>query len=244
MTLLARSLSVVRDGQEIVRDVSVRVEPGEIVGLFGPSGAGKSTFFEALVGEVVPNKGTIHFNETEVTRLPLPAKFHLQWLYLPQTPALFLSATVEKNLGFFREAANKSAARTGTDILRESVPSDGEILERLGLAHRHGVRARDLSAGEKRKLEFARALLQKLQVIVCDEPFGGVDPQGVQLLSEFLVKFAKGGARVLLSDHHVAETLSICNAASLLVDGRSVLSLPASEFRAHEWVKGRYLSSE
>ena len=243
MTLQARSICVVRDGQEIVRDVSVRVEPGEIVGLFGPSGAGKSTFFEALVGEVLPAKGTIHFNETEVTRLPLPAKFHLQWLYLPQTPALFLSETVEKNLGFFREAADKSAARQST-VLPPSVPSNGEILERLSLAHRNRVRARDLSAGEKRKLEFGRALLQKLEVIVCDEPFGGVDPQGVQLLSEFLVSFAKGGARVLLSDHHVAETLSICNSASLLVDGRSVLSLPASEFRVHEWVKGRYLSSE
>ena len=231
--LEARGVRVERGKKAILRDVELTATAGEVVGVLGPSGAGKSTLFRALTGEAPPDAGTIALDGVDVTSWPLWKRARLGIGYVPQSASVFFDLTVRANLDAFHRIVHK------TDGAKAAIAA----AERVGLAHRLDVRAGELSAGERRRLELARAITRTPRVLVCDEPFAGVDPAGAAQLADLLVELAKSDVTVLLADHHVAEALRVCTRAVLLLDGTVAAAAPPSEFQDHPLVRGRYLGT-
>jgi lipopolysaccharide export system ATP-binding protein len=229
--LVARGLRVTRGGKVILRGVDIEARRGEVLGVLGPSGAGKSTLFQALVGEAPPDEGTVVLEGKDVTRQPLWMRARAGMGYVPQGPSVLWELTVAQNLAAFRRIAG----------LPHEAPS--AAAKRVGLEERLDVRAGDLSAGERRRLELARAVTRNPAVLVCDEPFAGVDPAGAEKLGLLLSDLARGGGAVVLADHHVAEALRVCTRAVLLLDGVVAATAPAEEFAEHPLVRGRYLGT-
>jgi lipopolysaccharide export system ATP-binding protein len=230
-TLVARGLRVARGGKAVLRGVDLEARAGEVLGVLGPSGAGKSTLFRALVGEDPPDEGSVSIDGTDVTRWPLWKRARAGVGYVPQGPSILWDLTVRQNLDAFRLitglAAEDAALAAG----------------RVGLEHRLEVRAGELSSGERRRLELARAVTRAPRVLVCDEPFAGVDPVGAEKLGDLLAAVARGGAAVILADHHVAEALRVCTHAVLVLDGAVAASASAVDFSSHPLVRGRYLGT-
>jgi lipopolysaccharide export system ATP-binding protein len=229
--LVARGLRVTRGGQAILRGVDVEARRGEVLGVLGPSGAGKSTLFRALVGEAAPDEGTVLLAGRDVTSQPLWRHARAGMGYVPQGPSVLWDLTVRANLEAFQAVAGVG-------------PSDARVAAaRVGLEDRLDVRAGELSGGERRRLEMARAITRRPTVLVCDEPFAGVDPAAAERLGRLLSEMAAEGAAVLLADHHVGEALRVCTRALLLLDGVVAASAPAAEFPDHPLVRGRYLGT-
>ncbi len=227
--LQARGLRVTRGNRAILRGVDLEATAGEIVGVLGPSGAGKSTLFRALVGENPPDEGTVTIAGEDMTCWPLWRRARAGVGYVPQGPSVLWDLSVRHNLDAFRKIAGQP-------------PEDAQLAaRRVGLEHRLRVRAGELSAGERRRLELARAVTRTPCLLVCDEPFAGVDPAGAERLGDLLRTLADGGATVVLADHHVAEALRICDHAVLLLDGAVALAAPADHFADNPLVRGHYL---
>jgi lipopolysaccharide export system ATP-binding protein len=229
--VVARGLRVSRGGKAILRDVDIEEHGGEVVGVLGPSGAGKSTLFRALVGEVPPDAGTIMLCGQDMTRWPLWKRARSGVGYVPQEPSVLWDLTVRQNLVAYRAIAGLPPLDVAQAALR------------VGLDARLDVRAGELSAGERRRLELARAVTRTPRVLVCDEPFAGVDPAGAERLGDLLRERAAAGATVFLADHHVAEALRVCTRAILLLDGEVAAAAPATEFAELPIVRGRYLGT-
>ncbi len=236
MTVIAgHKLRVDRGEKTILRGVDVAARGGEVVGILGPSGAGKSTLFRALVGEVPIASGTVTLDDQDVTREPLWARARLGLSYVPQTPSVLWDLSVRENLAVYHRIV------TGKD----DDAAVAALAERVSLDERMDVRAGELSGGERRRLELARAIARPPKVLVCDEPFSGVDPQQASRLGDMLRALAvEDGVAVLLADHHVEEALRVCTRAVLLLDGQIAIDEgdPAS-FRDHPLVVGRYLGT-
>jgi lipopolysaccharide export system ATP-binding protein len=232
MKLDARDVVVTVAHTEVVRGVSLSVASGEVLGVLGPSGAGKTTLFRALVGEVPVTSGRIELDGQDVSHQPLWRRARRGMGYVPQTPSVLWDLTVEENLTTFESLA-RSNGRLGAEAWARTVE----------LEHRMSVRAGELSGGERRRLELARALVAQPSVLVCDEPFAGIDPAGAERLGSLLKQRARAGTAVVLADHHVAEALRVCDRALLLVDGRVEASGEPDAFREHPLVVGRYLGS-
>jgi lipopolysaccharide export system ATP-binding protein len=231
LAVAAKGLRVVLGGKAILRGVDLEARPGEVVGILGPSGAGKSTLFRVLVGETAPDEGTVELHGVPVTAWPLWRRARAGVGYVPQGPSVLWDLTVRENLDAFRKIARLP-------------PEDaGKAASRVGLEDRLAVRAGELSGGERRRLELARAVTRPPRVLICDEPFAGVDPAGAAKLGDLLRDLAEQGASVLLADHHVAEALRVCTRALLLLDGTVAVSAPAADFPEHPLVKGRYLGT-
>lgn len=231
LAVAAKGLRVALGGKAVLRGVDLEARPGEVVGILGPSGAGKSTLFRVLVGETAPDAGTVELHGVPVTSWPLWQRARAGVGYVPQGPSVLWDLTVRENLDAFRKIARLP-------------PEDaGRAASRVGLEDRLGVRAGDLSGGERRRLELARAVTRTPRVLVCDEPFAGVDPAGAAKLGDLLRDLAEQGASVLLADHHVTEALRVCTRALLLLDGTVAVSAPAADFPEHPLVKGRYLGT-
>jgi lipopolysaccharide export system ATP-binding protein len=200
-----------------------------VLGVLGPSGAGKSTLFRVLVGEARPDGGTVSLDGADVTGWPLWRRARAGIGYVPQGPSVLWDLSVRGNLLAFRRIARMD-------------PTDpAGAAERVGLGHRMDVPAAELSAGERRRLEVARALTRSPKVLVCDEPFAGVDPVGAERVANLLRDLAEGGATVLVADHHVAEALRICSRAVLLLDGQVAAAAAAADFLALPDVQRSYL---
>jgi lipopolysaccharide export system ATP-binding protein len=229
--LQATGVRVTRGGKAILRGVDLEAHAGEVIGVLGPSGAGKSTLFRALVGEAPPDEGTIRLGGEDVTRWPLWRRARRGIGYVPQGPSVLWDLSVRENLEVFRRIAR--------------LPAEDACLAaaRVGLEDRLEVLAGELSGGERRRLELARAVTRTPRVLVCDEPFVGVDPAGAGRLGDLLRELADRGATVLLADHHVAEALRVCTRAVLLLDGAVAVAAPAGEFPEHPLVRGRYLGT-
>lgn len=234
MRIAARELCATRAGKRILRDVTLGCDAGEVLGVLGPSGAGKSTFFQLLVGEAPPDGGSVTLDGEEVTSLPLWARARKGMGYVPQGPSVLWDLTVEENLRTYHRVA-----RVGGD----EGAAIRALADRVSLAEKRGQRAGDLSGGERRRLELARALTGAPRVLVCDEPFAGVDPAQARRLGDLLRGLADEGVAVLLADHHVEEALRVCTRAVLFLDGAVSAEGTPDEFREHPLVKGRYLGT-
>lgn len=227
--LSAEDLSVTLGGAEILRGVSLEVSAGEIVGVLGPSGAGKSTLFRALAGELPLRSGRVLLGERDVSREPLWKRARLGLGYVPQTPSVLFDLDVAANFRTFARAARVAAS--AAEQRAAEVDLDGRL----------GVTARDLSGGERRRLEIGRALTAAPRVLLCDEPLSGVDPSGAQRIGRLLRARARDGMAVLVADHRVGEALEFCERVLLLLDGRVEVATTPAEFLEHPAVRRRYL---
>jgi lipopolysaccharide export system ATP-binding protein len=230
--LAAERLGVVLGGAAALREASIEVRAGEVLGVFGPSGAGKSTLFRALAGEERLVSGRVRLIGEDVTALPLWGRARRGLGYIPQTPSVLLDLTVAENLAVFRRLAPP----------RPGAPEIAGLLDDLGLAGRALVRASSLSGGERRRLELARALSAAPRVLLCDEPFAALDPQGAERAGARLRALADAGAAVILADHHVAEALRLCDRAALLLAGEIAVVTGARDFLGDPLVQKHYAS--
>ncbi len=241
-------LRVVHGGKAILRGVSVHADAGEVLGVLGPSGAGKSTFFRAVVGELAVAGGKVLLEGREVTSQPLWARARAGVGYVPQTPSVLWDLTVRENLRVFLRVVGGVRTSPLRALFAGGAKDEDDVIvaraRKVSLEDRLDVRAGVLSGGERRRLELARALVLEPKVLVCDEPFAGVDPQQASRIGDLLAQLAaEEGVTVLLADHHVAEALRVCTRAILLLDGEVATEAEPESFREHPTVVGRYLGN-
>jgi lipopolysaccharide export system ATP-binding protein len=191
--------------------VSIEVKGGEIVGLLGPNGAGKTTTFAIIVGLIRPDQGTVICNGEEITNLPMYKRARQGVTYLPQEASVFRKLTVEENLLAILETLPLTATERRERLAR--------LLKELHIGHLSRNRADSLSGGERRRTEIARALVMEPSFMLLDEPFAGIDPLSVMDIQEIMLQLRGRGIGVLVTDHNVRETLTICDRAYILSDG-------------------------
>lgn len=221
-------------GHRVVVDhVSFEVGQGEIVGLLGPNGAGKTTSFYQVVGLLKPDEGNVFLNDTDITSLPMYKRAKLGIGYLPQEPSVFRKLTVEDNIAAILEMTSlpKKAQREKLESL----------LQEFRLTHVRKNNGDVLSGGERRRTEIARALAVDPQFILLDEPFAGIDPIAVEDIQSIVARLKYKNIGILITDHNVTETLSICDRAYLLIEGKIYKHGTAEELAADEEVRRLYL---
>jgi lipopolysaccharide export system ATP-binding protein len=211
LRLGAEHLLKIYKGRKVVRDVSVEIHQGEIVGLLGPNGAGKTTTFYMVVGLTRPDAGSVTLGDEDITELPMYQRAQRGISYLPQEPSIFRKLTVEENLMAVFETMNLPLAE------REGRTS--ELLEEFGIAHLARNRAYSLSGGERRRVEIARSLAINPAFILLDEPFAGIDPIAVFDIQRIVSQLRERGIGILITDHNVRETLKITDRAYIIKEG-------------------------
>jgi lipopolysaccharide export system ATP-binding protein len=219
--------------RQVVADLSLEVESGEVVGLLGPNGAGKTTAFYMIVGLVPCDSGRIWLDDRELTSLPMHRRARLGVGYLPQEASVFRKLTVEENIRAVLELQEVS------DVDTESRLS--ELLRDLSIAHLRQSTALSLSGGERRRVEIARALATRPSFILLDEPFAGVDPISVLDIQKIIRFLRERGIGILITDHNVRETLGICDRAYIINDGLVLASGKPDEIVYNENVRRVYL---
>ena len=200
----------------MVRDVSLEVASGEIVGLLGPNGAGKTTTFSIVVGLVQPDSGVVKLGEQDLTDLPMYRRARSGISYLPQEPSVFRRMTVEENLLAILETLELSPG--------EREERCAALLAEFGLEALRGNKAFTLSGGERRRVEIARSLVLSPYFLLLDEPFAGIDPIAVLDIQQIVRRLASSGIGVLVTDHNVRETLSIVDRAYIIHGGEILRS--------------------
>jgi lipopolysaccharide export system ATP-binding protein len=209
--LAAHQLCKRLGGREILREVSVAVHAGEVVGLLGPNGAGKTTTFYTIVGLIRPDSGTVSLDGRDVTRDPMFQRARKGISYLPQEPSVFRKLTVEDNLRAILETLPLSHEERHERL--------AALLEELSIAHLAKSKAYSLSGGERRRVEITRALVTEPSFMLLDEPFAGIDPIAVLDIQNIVGQLKERGIGVLITDHNVRETLGICDRAYILNAG-------------------------
>jgi len=220
-------------GRTVVNHVSVEVNQGEIVGLLGPNGAGKTTSFYMVVGLIKPDEGEVFINEENITKLPMYKRAQLGIGYLPQEASIFRKLSVEDNILAVLEMKGLKKAEQ-----REKLET---LLDEFRLHHVRKSNGDVLSGGERRRTEIARALAVDPKFILLDEPFAGIDPIAVEDIQSIVAKLKFKNIGILITDHNVTETLSICDRAYLLIEGKIFKHGTAEELAADEHVKRLYL---
>jgi lipopolysaccharide export system ATP-binding protein len=217
----------------VVKNVSFQVEQGEIVGLLGPNGAGKTTSFYQVVGLVRPDSGDIFLNDINITKTPMYRRAKMGIGYLPQEASVFRKLTVEDNLAAVLEMTTltKKEQKAKTEVL----------LEEFHLSHVRKSNGDVLSGGERRRTEIARALAVDPKFILLDEPFAGIDPIAVEDIQLIITRLRAKNIGILITDHNVNETLSICDRAYLLIEGEIFRHGTAEELAEDEHVRRLYL---
>jgi lipopolysaccharide export system ATP-binding protein len=233
MKLFTENLVKKYHNRTVVDHVSIEVEQGEIVGLLGPNGAGKTTSFYMIVGLIRPREGRIFLDETDVTTLPVYMRARLGIGYLAQEASVFRNLSVEDNLKAVLEMSGFSKVEQA-----ERVES---LLSEFGLQKIRKSKGIQLSGGERRRTEIARALALKPRFILLDEPFAGVDPIAVEDIQSIVSHLRNKNIGILITDHNVHETLSITDRAYLLFEGRILKSGTASQLAEDEHVRRVYL---
>jgi len=215
--LVATQLMKAYHGRRVVRDVSIEVASGQVVGLLGPNGAGKTTCFYMIVGLVPCDGGSITLDDRPIGRLPIHRRARLGLAYLPQEASVFRKLTVEENITAVLELQQDTA---GAPLEKAEIKRRlDRLIEELQIGHIRSNTALSLSGGERRRVEIARALANSPRFVLLDEPFAGVDPIAV-LEIQRIVRFLKErGIGVLITDHNVRETLGICDRAYIIRDG-------------------------
>jgi lipopolysaccharide export system ATP-binding protein len=233
-TLRAEGISKSYRSRQVVRDLSLSISSGEVVGLLGPNGAGKTTAFYMIVGLVPCDSGQILLDDLNLTALPMHRRARLGVGYLPQEASVFRGLSVEDNILAVLETRKELDSLGRRQLLEE-------LLEELNIGHIRDGRGLSLSGGERRRVEIARALAAEPAFILLDEPFAGVDPISVLDIQRIIAHLRDRGIGVLITDHNVRETLGICGRAFILNAGEVIASGTADEILANRQVREVYL---
>ncbi len=236
MSLLLEKVALTLLGRHLVKNVSLSIEPGEVVGLLGPNGAGKTTTFNLVIGLLRPDHGLVLLDGKIVSNMPMCERASLGIGYLPQEPSIFRQLTVHQNLelAISQNHFSKSLSR----LRKEQLIEDFHLKD---FVQRRGY---ELSGGERRRCEVARALALGAngpRYLLLDEPFAGVDPKAVADLQELIQKLRVRGMGILITDHNVRETLAITNRAYILNDGEILASGRSDEVANNPLVRRHYL---
>jgi lipopolysaccharide export system ATP-binding protein len=219
--------------RDVVRSVDLAVNPGSVVGLLGPNGAGKTTTFNMVAGGVRPSSGKVYLGEAEITELPMYRRARLGITYLPQEPSIFRKLSVADNVNAILETVESN--RT---VRRERLR---ELLAELSLTEKANLRADTLSGGERRRVEITRALVLDPKFMLLDEPFAGIDPIAVIDIQKIIEQLKSKGIGVIITDHNVRETLSICDHAYIIKDGQIIRNGTPEEIASDPEVRQIYL---
>ena len=234
-TLGGRNLFKQYGKRTVVSDVSVEVKTGEVVGLLGPNGAGKTTTFYMVTGMIRPNSGSVFLGDDDITRAPMYKRARAGIGYLPQEASIFRKLSVEDNLRLVCETLDLD--KQGQEEKLEY------LLDELSIGHVRKNKGHQLSGGERRRTEIARALVTDPNFILLDEPFAGVDPIAVEDIQQIVLALKNKGIGVLITDHNVHETLSITDRSYLLFQGKILLSGNAEFLANDEQARKLYLGS-
>ena len=234
--LRTTGLRKVYRGRTVVDDVDLELVQGEVVGLLGPNGAGKTTSFYMIVGFITPDGGKVHIDDRDISRLPMYKRARLGIGYLPQESSIFRQLTVEDNV----MAVLQSLKMSRGDRHRRR----DELLDMLGVSHIRKNKGYELSGGERRRVEIARALVTEPKFMLLDEPFAGIDPIAVADLQSVVTQLREEGLGVLITDHNVRETLNITDRAYILFEGKIEMSGTSEEIVSSEKARKIYLGEK
>lgn len=232
--LVIENLSKFYKKRAVVKDVSLNVRQGEIIGLLGPNGAGKTTSFYMILGLIVSDSGKILLDGIDITGKPVHARAKLGIGYLPQEPSVFRKLSVADNILAVLEV-RKELAKAQQQILLDS------LLDEFHLQHVRTSLGISLSGGERRRLEIARALASEPKFILLDEPFAGVDPISIAEIKKIITYLANRNIGVIITDHNVRETLDICDRAYILNNGTVIATGTSEEILNNQEVRQVYL---
>jgi lipopolysaccharide export system ATP-binding protein len=236
--LVVKGLQKSYGARQVVRDVSLHVESGEVIGLLGPNGAGKTTSFYMIVGLVPSDAGEIDLDGIDISRLPIHRRAVLGLSYLPQEASVFRKLTVEENI----RAVLELQTENGKPLPRAAIDERlGRLLAELQIEKLRESQALSLSGGERRRVEIARALATNPRFVLLDEPFAGVDPIAVIEIQRIVRFLKERGIGVLITDHNVRETLGICDRAYIINQGAVLASGRPDDIIADESVRRVYL---
>ena len=220
-------------GRKVVDDVSVSLELGEVVGLLGPNGAGKTTSFRMIVGLISPDSGRVFFNNQDITVVPMYQRARLGISYLPQEASVFRKLTVDDNLLAILQTLKMSN--------RERLEKLDELIDKMGLEKVRRSKGYQLSGGERRRVEIARALVISPSFLLLDEPFSGIDPKQVLELQRIISELKQAGIGILVTDHNVRETLIVTDRAYILHNGEVFRAGRPAELESDPEVRRVYL---
>lgn len=235
--LKAANLAKSYKGREVVRDVSISIEQGEIVGLLGPNGAGKTTCFYIIVGLIKADSGEVQLGDQVLTSLPIHKRASFGLSYLPQDSSIFRTLTVENNILAILETRRDLSSVEKQRKLES-------LLEEFNIEHIRNNKGMSLSGGERRRTEIARTLATDPKFILLDEPFAGVDPISVSDIKQIIQHLKSRGIGILLTDHNVRETLDICEKAYIVSEGRIIAEGDTEAILNNDKVREVYLGEQ
>jgi lipopolysaccharide export system ATP-binding protein len=233
VSIEASNLKKIYKKREVVKDVSLSMEKGEIVGLLGPNGAGKTTTFYMITGIIQPNHGTVLYNGENITSAPMYERARLGLGYLPQEASVFRNMTVEENILAVLEMRKIPK--------EERIKITSNLIEEFKLSHVAKNLGYSLSGGERRRVEIARTISTNPDFILLDEPFAGVDPIAVEDIQNIIIKLKERGLGILITDHNVRETLRITERAYIMAEGSILISGTSDQIANDERARKVYL---
>ena len=235
--LQASGLAKAYKGREVVKDVSLDVATGEIVGLLGPNGAGKTTTFYMVVGLVKSDRGSITLNSEDLSLAPMHQRARKGIGYLPQESSIFRKLSVKDNIMAVLETRSELSDNQRLQIL-------DDLLEEFNIGHIRDSLGMSLSGGERRRVEIARALAAEPKFVLLDEPFAGVDPISVSDIKKIIQHLRDRGLGILITDHNVRETLSVCERAYIVSHGELIANGTPDQILANQQVRDVYLGEQ
>lgn len=236
-TLCANNLAKAYKGRKVVKDVSLQVQEGQIVGLLGPNGAGKTTSFYMIVGLVPNDSGSIVLNNEDITLLPMHERARKGIGYLPQEASIFRKLTVHDNIMAILQTRKELSEVDRQEKLEH-------LLEEFNISHIKDNLGMSLSGGERRRVEIARALAADPKFILLDEPFAGVDPISVGDIKKIILHLKQRGIGILITDHNVRETLDVCEHAYIVSHGELIAQGNSNQILANQTVRDVYLGEQ
>jgi len=234
--LIAKELVKIYGGRKVVNNIDLNIFPGEVVGLLGPNGAGKTTTFYMIVGLIRPDGGSIFLNGEDISKYPMHLRAKKGLNYLPQEPSIFRKLTVAENILAILETLDLDSEQR-----KERLDS---LLGELDLTSLAGNPAYSLSGGERRRVEITRALVTSPKYILLDEPFAGIDPLAVADIQKIIYKLKAKGIGVVISDHNVRETLSVCDRAYIVNEGSVLVEGDPDTIASCELAKKIYFGED
>ncbi len=236
-TLKCNNLEKKYNTKKVVQDISLEVNSGEVIGLLGPNGAGKTTTFYMIVGLIKSDFGSIVLDDSDITSVPIHKRFECGISYLPQEPSIFRNMTALDNIKAILETDNKLTKIKKDDIL-------DNLITKFDLKDFLNTQGIQLSGGERRRVEIARALALKPKFLLLDEPFAGIDPLSVIDIQEIIKNLSQDNIGILITDHNVRETLKICDKSYVINSGQVLASGKTKDLIKNETVKKVYLGDK